>query len=74
MCLDRHKALLRDCAGDFIACDYKEIAELEELKRREAKEKDCLEKECVKSEQKECEAGPSRAVSESNQCIFDENC
>ncbi|KAJ5715028.1 uncharacterized protein N7483_012209 [Penicillium malachiteum] len=38
MRLDRHEALLRDRAGDFIARDYNKIAQLEELERREKEE------------------------------------
>lgn len=45
--LERHEALLRSRAGDFIARDYKEIAELEELERREAEELSRLGKKRV---------------------------
>lgn len=64
--LRKQKCLLQKRAGDFIAHNYKEITELEELKRREAEERDRLEKERIESEQKEYKAGPSCTVSESN--------
>ncbi|KAJ5543042.1 hypothetical protein N7461_009045 [Penicillium sp. DV-2018c] len=40
MRLERQEALLKSRAGDFIARDYKDIAELEELERREAEERE----------------------------------
>ena len=43
--LRKHKRLLQKCAGDFITRDYKEIAELEDLKHREKEESERLEKE-----------------------------
>lgn len=71
--LDRYKALLHNRASDFIVRDYKEITELEELKRHEAEEKDCLKKERSKDEQKECKVRPSHATTESNQYTFNIN-
>jgi hypothetical protein len=41
--------LLQKRASNFIARDFKEVAELEELERREVKERDRLKKECVAS-------------------------
>lgn len=43
--LRKQKRLLQKRAGDFIARDYKEIAELEDLERREAEEISRIEKE-----------------------------
>jgi hypothetical protein len=48
--------LLQKRAHDFIAREYKEIAKLEELERREVKERERLKKERVKSKQKDREA------------------
>jgi hypothetical protein len=38
MCLERQESLLCKQAGDFIVYEYKNIAKLEELKRRKAEE------------------------------------
>ena len=53
LCLWKHKWLLQKCAGDFIMCDYKEIAELEDLECWEREESECLEKECKACEEQE---------------------
>ena len=45
MQLEHQESLLWSCAGDFIACDYKEIAELEDLEHQEREESEHLEKE-----------------------------
>jgi hypothetical protein len=69
--LDQYEALLRDRAGDFIARDYKEIAELEELERREKEELDRLEKERVEADrQKEREAELSAAAEHNNAALL----
>ncbi|KAJ5721156.1 uncharacterized protein N7483_009090 [Penicillium malachiteum] len=47
MRLDRQEALLKKYAGDFIARKYDEVAQLEELERREKEEIERLEKERV---------------------------
>jgi hypothetical protein len=44
--------LLRSRAGDFIARDFKEVAELEELERREKEELDRLAKERAETDRK----------------------
>lgn len=64
MRLRKQKRLLRKRAGDFIARDYKEIAELEELERREAEELARIEKERVDTEKQKSEAESARAASE----------
>jgi hypothetical protein len=64
MRLERQESLLRERAGDFIAREYKDIAELEELERREAEELQRLADERIESELKEREAESSRAASE----------
>ena len=51
--LQKHKQLLQKCAGDFITYDYKEIAELEDLKHQEREESECLKKECKAHEEQE---------------------
>ncbi|KAJ5379172.1 hypothetical protein N7509_012291 [Penicillium cosmopolitanum] len=51
--LQKQKRLLKKRAGNFIARDYKEIAELEELERRKAEELQRLEDERLESERKE---------------------
>ncbi|BCR90160.1 uncharacterized protein ACHE_60046A [Aspergillus chevalieri] len=53
MRLERQESLLRSRAGDFIARDYKEIAELEDLERREKEESERLEKERKAREEQE---------------------
>lgn len=48
MRLERQEALLKKYASDFITREYKDIAKLEKLERREKEELDRLEKERVK--------------------------
>lgn len=55
---------MRKRTGDFIACEYKDIAKLEKLKRCKAEELQRLKDKRVKSEQKERKAESSRATSE----------
>lgn len=64
MRLKRQESLLHDRAGDFITYEYKEIAELEELKRHEAEELQRLESERIESECKDRKAESSCAASE----------
>jgi septal ring factor EnvC (AmiA/AmiB activator) len=64
MRLRKQEKLLRKRAGDFIARECEDIAELEELERREAEELQRLEDERIESERKEREAESSRAASE----------
>ena len=51
MHLKQQESLLHSCAGDFIAHDYKEITELEDLKCCEREESKHLEKECKAHEE-----------------------
>ncbi|ODM21419.1 hypothetical protein SI65_02262 [Aspergillus cristatus] len=53
MHLECQESLLCSCAGDFIAHDYKEIAELEDLECREKEESECFEKERKAREEQE---------------------
>jgi hypothetical protein len=62
MRLKRYKALLRSRAGDFITYNYKEIAKLEELERREKEEFERLERERLESKKKICEVESARAA------------
>lgn len=62
--LRKQERLLQKRAGDFIARDFKEIAELEELERQEAEELARIEKERVDTEKQKSEAESARAASE----------
>ena len=72
--LRKQDKLLRKRAGDFIARDFKEIAELEELERQEAEELARIEKERVDTEKRNCGAESARAADEVPQSApFDPN-
>lgn len=53
--LRKQKRLLQKRASNFIARDFKEVAELEELEYREVEERERLEKERLKQERLESE-------------------
>ncbi|KAJ5240031.1 hypothetical protein N7468_001930 [Penicillium chermesinum] len=67
MRLEQQEALLRERAGDFIAREFKEISELEDLERREAEELARIEKERVDTEKQDCGAESVRAAGEVSQ-------
>lgn len=60
--LKKQSRLLESRAGDFITRDYKEIAELEELERREKEELKRIERERLESNQKERDTESARAA------------
>lgn len=45
--LEYQKVFFCSCTKDFIACDYKEIVELEDLEYHKTKEIFCIKKECA---------------------------
>jgi hypothetical protein len=61
-CLRKQKRLLQKRTSDFIARDFKEVAKLEELERREVKERERLKKEYTKSKRKEYKVESARAA------------
>lgn len=72
--LRKQKKLLRKRAGDFIAREYQDIAELEELERREREELDRLERERVEADQqKDREAKAALAAAEHSGLADGEN-
>jgi hypothetical protein len=54
--------LLESRVGNFIARDYKEIAKLEELERREKEELERIRRERLKSNRKERDIESARAA------------